>query len=215
MNTAVITPPSDTIRRQIVDAARERFRHYGYEKTTMTELARDVGMSAANLYRYFRNKQDIAAACAGQCLRERHAELCKRVLRQGHTAAGRLEALALAALDQTRRCAAEEPHIDAMVDAASHQRTEVLRMGRDAEQALITQILLQGIQSGEFETPDIADTARALHTALVLFRSPRLTAMYPEPELERLARGVVALIIRGLARRSRARIGAPYHPGKR
>jgi len=50
---------NEETRQLILDAAFERFGHYGYNKTTMVEIAQDVGMSAANLYRYFENKQEI------------------------------------------------------------------------------------------------------------------------------------------------------------
>jgi len=49
-----------------MDAARGRFRTYGPGKTTMAEIAGDVGMSAANLYRYFDNKHELVEACVQQ-----------------------------------------------------------------------------------------------------------------------------------------------------
>ena len=47
-------------RAQIILAAKERFLHYGYPKTTMAEVAADCNMSPGNLYRYFKGKLDIA-----------------------------------------------------------------------------------------------------------------------------------------------------------
>ena len=47
----------------------------------MAEIAEDVDMSAANLYRYFEDKQDIAAACAGRCMGGR-AELLREVVKR-------------------------------------------------------------------------------------------------------------------------------------
>lgn len=35
----------------ILKAAVNRFREYGYNKTTMAEIAKDIGMSTANIYR--------------------------------------------------------------------------------------------------------------------------------------------------------------------
>ncbi|NOQ82264.1 MAG: TetR family transcriptional regulator, partial [Methylophaga sp.] len=37
-------------RSQILSATEIRFSQYGYNKTTMAEIAKDCGMSAANLY---------------------------------------------------------------------------------------------------------------------------------------------------------------------
>ncbi len=46
----------------ILDAARKRFAHYGLSKTTMTEIANDVGMSKAALYYYFTDKDTLFIA---------------------------------------------------------------------------------------------------------------------------------------------------------
>ena len=46
-------------RVKILDAAQKRFAHYGLEKTTMTEIAEDLGMSKAALYYYFTDKESI------------------------------------------------------------------------------------------------------------------------------------------------------------
>lgn len=37
---------------KILDSAERLFRHYGYAKTTVADIARDLGMSTANIYRF-------------------------------------------------------------------------------------------------------------------------------------------------------------------
>ena len=92
---------SEAIRRQILDAAEARFRVYGYRKTTMAEIAEDADMSAANLYRYFEDKQDIAATCAQRCTSQR-LELLREVIRKpGLSASERLESFVLTMLRYT------------------------------------------------------------------------------------------------------------------
>jgi TetR/AcrR family transcriptional repressor of mexJK operon len=44
---------------RILDAAQKRFAHFGLEKTTMNEIAEDLGMSKASLYYYFTDKESI------------------------------------------------------------------------------------------------------------------------------------------------------------
>lgn len=46
----------------IMEAAQKRFGHYGLSKTTMTEIAEDIGMSKASLYYYFPDKEAIFKA---------------------------------------------------------------------------------------------------------------------------------------------------------
>ena len=61
-------------REQILHAAMERIMHYGYAKTTMAEIARDCGMSAGNIYRFFASKIDIAEAMARKLNMEINAQ---------------------------------------------------------------------------------------------------------------------------------------------
>ena len=51
-------------RQSIIEAARARFRYYGIAKTTMQEVATDAGVAVGTLYRYFKDKDDLCAACA-------------------------------------------------------------------------------------------------------------------------------------------------------
>lgn len=48
--------------KAIIDAARERFAHYGFSKVTMEEIALDVELGKASLYYYFPTKEDIFKA---------------------------------------------------------------------------------------------------------------------------------------------------------
>ena len=54
---------SDTIlnekEKNIIEAARKRFAHYGFSKVTMDEIAADVDMGKASLYYYFPTKESI------------------------------------------------------------------------------------------------------------------------------------------------------------
>jgi len=45
--------------KEILEAARNRFAHYGFSKVTMEEIASDVGMGKASLYYYFPTKEDL------------------------------------------------------------------------------------------------------------------------------------------------------------
>ena len=49
----------DSKKNQIISAAVKRFGHFGYAKTTMNELADDLGITKANLYYYYTDKMAL------------------------------------------------------------------------------------------------------------------------------------------------------------
>jgi len=71
--------PTSNKRESIIRAAHAQFRLYGYRKTSMEDIAGELGISRASLYSYFKNKDEIfrsvsiwlhecAMADAEQCL---------------------------------------------------------------------------------------------------------------------------------------------------
>ncbi|PJJ84862.1 TetR/AcrR family transcriptional regulator [Mucilaginibacter auburnensis] len=52
----------DIKREKILEAAYQRFLHYGYAKTTMNEIAGDLSFSKALLYYYFPDKSQLYIA---------------------------------------------------------------------------------------------------------------------------------------------------------
>ena len=73
--------PTVNKRESIIRAAHAQFRRYGYRKTSMEDIAGELGISRASLYSYFKNKDEIfrsvsiwlherAMADAEQCLME-------------------------------------------------------------------------------------------------------------------------------------------------
>jgi AcrR family transcriptional regulator len=61
-------PLDHDVRSQLKRAANEHFRHYGYGKTTVSDLARTIGLSKAYIYKFFDSKQAIGEAICSQHL---------------------------------------------------------------------------------------------------------------------------------------------------
>ena len=49
----------DEIRDNIINSAREEFLEYGYEDSSMRRIAIHSRMTVGNLYRYFKNKEEL------------------------------------------------------------------------------------------------------------------------------------------------------------
>lgn len=198
MQSVSKTDVSVDIRQKILQAARIRFDQYGYNKTTMTEIADDTGMSSANLYRYFKNKQDIAAGYASSLISERIEQLRKNVRQEKLSATERLQTYALTTLQYTHEIASGNKKIHELVNAICNDHPEFVHQKIETETALLADILIYGNKTGEFAVDDIDVTASSIHVALVLFDVPTFMGLYTLQQFEEKAKAVIQLIIKGI-----------------
>ncbi len=188
------------IGSQIVEAAHNRFRHYGYGKTTMAEIAADIGMSAANLYRYFKNKEDIIAECANRSMCERLDRLRVAIRNPELSAIERLKAYVLTDLLISQEMAENDEKISELVNNITLQRPDMVYSKIEAENAVIEEILYYGNETGEFSIDDISSTASTIHLSLVIFNVPTFMSLYSIEEFKEQAISVIELIVNGLAK---------------
>src|SRR5260370_32288190 len=93
MNPQVRTKPDDT-RARIIGTAEALFRRLGFAKTTVADIAAELGMSPANVYRFFASKDAIVEAICKRCLSDVE-EKAWTVARSKASAAARMERLIL------------------------------------------------------------------------------------------------------------------------
>ena len=201
MKTKPVIPETEQVRVDILDAAEQRLRTYGYGKTTMAEIAHDVNMSAANLYRYFDNKLDIGAALAQRCFADRYTILKEVVDQANLSATEKLQAFVLTTLNYTHTQFSEAPKVNELVDIIVTERCDLIQQKIDNDLKLIKQILEYGVQQGDFAIDDMTTTAQAVQHATVKFSVPLFMSMYPLDEFERHARALVDLLIQGLSKK--------------
>lgn len=191
----------EQLREEILQAAFVRFSQYGFGKTTMAEIAGDCQMSAANVYRFFASKQDIGVALAFQCLGEKEQRLRKVINRPGITASERLSAFVLELFDYVHEQFDRLPRVNELIEAMAAERMEVIKAHTDQLRALLIIILQQGRDAGEFEIADVTAVAETVMAATKMFHTPYFLTWYKKGEFVHLARSVVDLLIRGLAKR--------------
>jgi len=157
-------------------------------------------MSAANLYRYFESKLDIGAALAQQCLVEREDLLLTIVNDTSLSATEKLPAFIFQILKHTYEQFQSRPKLSELVEAMVTQRPDVSSQHQDSKLALLTQLLDQGQKSGEFDFDNAEEMADTIYSATFLFHFPLNMPIYDLDELEKKARNVSHLLLRGLLR---------------
>ncbi len=187
---------ADTAKR-ILDAGEALFRHYGYSKTTVADIAKDLGMSTANIYRFFSSKIEI------------HQAICHRMLAASRRNASEIAALPLSAEDRLRRYGLsqhqftvetmlDEEKVHEMVIVAIERDWHVIEKHIDRLNEIIEGIIVQGIEAGEFKPQDTASAARCFGASLVSLHHPQLVTQCMAKENRARADELVDFAIRAL-----------------
>ena len=193
----------DTVRDQIIDAAKKRFWHYGYAKTTMAEVAADCSMSPGNLYRFFPGKLDIAEAIATAEFEQHQQQLHKLVAGPGKSSRERLRDYFFEELRHTYQMLEKNPRIYEMATVIAHERPQYSNWMLAIERTLLVELIEDGERTGDFRIGDKEFTAEMIQSATMKFRFPQLWSKLTLPKLERELDGVLKLLIDGLhARRA-------------
>ena len=193
-----MTETTDT-REQILEAAMQRIKHYGYSKTTMSEIARDCSMSAGNIYRFFASKLDIAEAMA----RKFNAELFESyaaIARKKAPASARIREFFDYGLQRTFDAIEQEAKILEVAEVLSEERPIMFNEQLAQERVYLVQILNDGVAAGEFRPlarPE--ETAEFMQSSLMKFRFPQMFSFLTLPKLQRELDGVMDLLLAGLS----------------
>ncbi|MEQ8179844.1 MAG: TetR/AcrR family transcriptional regulator [Amphiplicatus sp.] len=180
----------DETARQILDAATKRFLHYGYGKTTMSEIASDCNMSTGNLYRYFPSKLDIAETFV-RVLRSEQIELLKQSIETPASPAQKLRTLLHAKFRLAYERFHDRPKAYELATEVLLARPEVAVEWEEAEEAVIAGIVSEGERSGAFAVGESARTPRLIQDAVFRFTTP---AVFHEGDCDSMASELDALI---------------------
>ena len=196
MSTAAAT--AEEINSLILDKAVDRFIRYGFGKTTMVEIAKDCGMSAGNLYRYFESKFDIGVGVAQLYICKAEQILRDVLKRPGLSPSQRLEAFVLEKLRFMHSQIIEQPNVQDLVDYILDDRWDLVERHRDVQNSLMAEILSEGNRTGEFNVSDVVHTANAIYALTTKFRLPHFIKNVTLEGLEQEAKAGVDLMIRGI-----------------
>jgi len=196
MSTVATT--AEEIKSLILDKAVDRFIRYGFGKTTMVEIAKDCGMSAGNLYRYFESKFDIGVGVAQLYICKAEQILRDVLKRPGLSPSQRLEAFVLEKLRFMHSQIIEQPNVQDLVDYILDDRWDLVERHRDVQNSLLSEILSEGNRTGEFNVSDVVHTANAIYALTTKFRLPHFIKNVTLEGLEQEAKAGVDLMIRGI-----------------
>jgi len=186
------------VQTQILDAADRRFADYGYNKTTMAEIADDCAMSVGNLYRHFKNKESIAVA---SMQRQLQAKLDAGVAAAAadDDALNALSAFLLTRLRMGHAHFAGTRHLFDMMALVNSRHRDLLLAFEQKVIAALATIIKRGIIQGRFHSENQQQTAYDIHQATIRYNNPVNLKNNPLDLLESDLQRLISLLYHGLA----------------
>lgn len=171
--------PNDVSRQEnierILECAERLFKHYGYSKTNVADIAKELSMSPANIYRFFASKADIHQALARRMLASQYEALAQNAHREA-SAADRLRSHTLTQHRIVLETMLDEQKVHEIVVVAMDQQWPVIEEHLKKVCELLEGIIKDGIAAGEFRAQDARLAAECYMQAGVCLCHPQLVA---------------------------------------
>jgi AcrR family transcriptional regulator len=161
----------DEVRARILEVAEEHYRRIGHHKTSVADIASELGMSRANVYRFFPSRDAI------------NESICRRVVSEvtniaiaiAHHAPAleKLDRLLTAVYHHNKTKLIKERRMHDMIVVAQENWT-IIKVHAERMVAIFEAIIREGVEAGELKVEDPAEAARAVNTAFTPFFHPIL-----------------------------------------
>ena len=167
------TTGRDEVCERILDVAEDHFRRIGHRKTSIADIASELGMSPANVYRFFPSKDAIKESVCMRVMDEVDA-IALAVVRTKAPALDKLERLLTAVHHHNKSKLITERCMHDLIAAAMQENWATIKTHLARMVAILEMIIREGAEAGEFEVEDPAAAARAVKTAFTPFFHPIL-----------------------------------------
>jgi len=184
-------------RERILVVAERLFRQIGYQKTTVADIAKELRMSPANVYRFFDSKKAIHEGVARTLMSGVEDAAHQIVIRPG-PAAVRLRELMTSIHRMNSERYVGDSKLHEMVEIAMEESWQVCVAHMQDITETIGSVIAEGAASGEFWAPDVPVAAMCTCTAMMRFFHPQMIAQCadkPGPSLDQM----IDFVLAGLA----------------
>ena len=161
------------VRARILEVAEEHFRRVGYHKTSVADIASELGMSPANVYRFFPSRDAINESICRRVVNE-VTDIASAIARTNAPALEKLDRLLTAVHHHNKTKLIKERRMHDMIVAAMQENWGIIKAHIVQMVTIFEVVIREGIEAGEFEVEDPAEAARAIKTAFTPFFHPIL-----------------------------------------
>jgi AcrR family transcriptional regulator len=185
---------------RVLDAAEDTLRRFGPGKTTVVDVARALGVSHGTVYRHFASKADLLDAVLGRWLSRMNPPLAAIAAEDG-PATERLRRFLVTLMGFKHEKARTDPDLFAAYGQVSADARSVVLEHVEELTTLVTRIVADGMERGEFAPGDPAQVAHAVWAATSKFHHPAHAAQWAAEPVEQTFEALWKLLLSGLSAR--------------
>lgn len=169
----------------IVEVAERLYRQIGFQKTTVSDIASELQMSPANIYRFFESKLAIDEAVCSDLLAKIEVE-AEKIASSEAAAPESIRNLFGSVQTLNRKQYKSDRKLYDLVAASITKKWPIALQHTERMTTILERIITRGMETGQFpKKGDAALVARLVNTACMQFHDPRL---FKEHEQESLGR---------------------------
>jgi AcrR family transcriptional regulator len=191
-------------RERILVVAERLFRQIGYQKTTVADIAKELRMSPANVYRFFDSKKAIHEGVARGLMGEVE-QAAQTIAATGGPASVRLRELMTSIHHMNAERYVGDSKLHEMVEVAMEESWDVCVAHMERITETIGGVIGEGAASGEFDVTDVPLAASCACTAMMRFFHPQMIAQCankPGPSIDEM----IDFVIAGLSPRAKGAV---------
>jgi AcrR family transcriptional regulator len=191
-------PAEHDVRDQIVAAAEQHFSRYGYDKTTVSELAKAIGFSKAYIYKFFDSKQAIGEAICSKTLQAILAAV-EEAVEGAPTSTEKFRRMFKALTATSVSLFFNDRKLYDIAASSAGENWPSARVYKERIRQILMDIVREGRESGEFErkTP-LDETVHAIYLVIHPYANP-LLLQYNLDFAEEAPVQLANLVLRSLA----------------
>ena len=185
-------------RERILVVAERLFRQLGYTKTTVGDIAKELRMSPANVYRFFDSKKSIHEGVA-RILMGEVEQAAIAIMQKPGPASVRLREMIKSIHEMNCERYVGDSKLHEMVEVAMEESWDVCV----AHMKLITEtiggVIAQGAASGEFDVTDVPLAAMCTCHAMIGYFHPQMIAQEKDkqkPSIDQMVDFVLASLLK-------------------
>ncbi|MBS1724543.1 MAG: TetR/AcrR family transcriptional regulator [Armatimonadetes bacterium] len=189
-----------TVADEIVDVADALFERYGYQKTTVDEIAREAGIGKGTVYLHFASKEEIGIAWVDR-LHQTLIERLRAISAANGSPIDRLKMLLVArVLFRQETFLRHQRSMDESFEKLKKQLTSKREACHAREAAVIVELINEAERSGLCRPIDASKAAESMVLATngLMPYSMRPEAIGSLQDVERKAKDLAELLVAGI-----------------